>query len=1135
MTSLIISGFLFFVWSIFIITTYYSWSYGGPSHIEATSSYSWYLLAIIGVYFAYKAWQLFISRSQEIRFGFWKILGYFLLHLFIMCISYFTLPEAQGLRWWVVLFIQIIGYLIYPFFLILLSRALGYSILINFLNKWNLEDIRLRLLVESWIGFCIISTIFLFLWLLWIFTFTGISIALLILTIISVPGWKINWGDVNSTNILYSNHKNSDSFIDLINPRLLSTEWMFLIITFLISVNFISIARPMPIWWDDLWVYMNWPKMIALTGETLQWAGFYAWQMITASGFLFWHSAPQAFFINQIGWILMILGIILSASLLLEERYVNQDGKVTLRKQLLSLPIILAGIIYAMPMIVFQQAKDMKLDPALLFFSITGITALWYGWKHEKIPYKRFFSYFSHEHHETERPMQTKENYIFLGIIWILLGFAFVVKITTLMTILAAIAFICYRTIWLLGFLGFTFLFIGSFTGLHLWDMLNVVYPKDNPDLVQSITLWFLLFSIFTFWIAIWRHGKTRWLHTIYWVLALSIGILLPLLPWVGKNIVESEKISVSSMLWWSGGTKVIDYSNIYSKDELTTKNSQQRSLMSSWWQVSDEDLGRYFWYDNGINNYLKLPANLSFQKNQSGEYTDITYIFLALIPIIFSFLLSRKSIFSFVIFWVVISCFLYYFWNKLSFTGNIYTAINEFFWQINIPYGYIYILWFFLFWVISFDLVLTPTERNRKVRWIALFTALYSFIFAISAFGIVWYGIAVYFSFLILAGLSALTFISYTDEEEKNESLMTIKILLSILFFIVISTYFIRSSFPHGWNNLRQSGFPTFKAGLVDQESAIFESHPDYLSVLAELNLSDVSKTIHDAVVKINNPILLATFQKDVTAMELYRITQWIRYGNTEQIKAFIMNIMKENPELTESLIIIGNKNLKSDTEKLQKLFFDQVLYPKAEIANTWWIYRIGTFMTYFIHKNRERYFDDSLVFAFDQYLYNSNPEITSNRMKTLGLNYFLTDLNAATIDKDPRHNLTRRFENLLRTFRSTNLELIDTDSVCLRLAIDENKRWLINESTYLELGWVNYESYPASWWTIYRWQKQVGCYNYILNMIKENKITNENYSYLIPVMNALKEKQNLTQDEVIGIFQKYITHGWFALFRVK
>ena len=29
-----------------------------------------------------------------------------------------------------------------------------------------------------------------------------------------------------------------------------------------------------------------------------------------------------------------------------------------------------------MPMIVFQQAKDMKLDPALMFFSVSAITLL---------------------------------------------------------------------------------------------------------------------------------------------------------------------------------------------------------------------------------------------------------------------------------------------------------------------------------------------------------------------------------------------------------------------------------------------------------------------------------------------------------------------------------------------------------------------------------------------------------------------------------------------------------------------------------------------------------------------------------------------------------------------------------------
>jgi hypothetical protein len=34
-----------------------------------------------------------------------------------------------------------------------------------------------------------------------------------------------------------------------------------------------------------------------------------------------------------------------------------------------------------MPMNIFQQAKDMKLDPALLTFSIAGIMLIFSGWK----------------------------------------------------------------------------------------------------------------------------------------------------------------------------------------------------------------------------------------------------------------------------------------------------------------------------------------------------------------------------------------------------------------------------------------------------------------------------------------------------------------------------------------------------------------------------------------------------------------------------------------------------------------------------------------------------------------------------------------------------------------------------------
>jgi hypothetical protein len=46
---------------------------------------------------------------------------------------------------------------------------------------------------------------------------------------------------------------------------------------------------------------------------------------------------------------------------------------------------------------------------------------------------------------------------------------------------------------------------------------------------------------------------------------------------------------------------------------------------------------------------------------------------------------------------------------------------------------------------------------------------------------------------------------------------------------------------------------------------------------------------------------------------------------------------------------------------------------------------------------------------------------------------------LNAATIDKDERHNLTTRYENLLYTFTSNELELIETDSICLKVALED------------------------------------------------------------------------------------------------
>lgn len=161
-------------------------------------------------------------------------------------------------------------------------------------------------------------------------------------------------------------HGNDGEFLNGLQLRLLSAEFFFIVITLLIGTNFINVVRPMPIGWDDLGVYMNWPKLIAMNGSALDGAGMFAWQIVTAIGFAF-GSATQAFFLNQLGGIFSIILLTYTFS-----QFFDRSNK----KSLVHLPLLGATIFYAMPMVIFQQGKDMKLDPALFSISIAGIGAL---------------------------------------------------------------------------------------------------------------------------------------------------------------------------------------------------------------------------------------------------------------------------------------------------------------------------------------------------------------------------------------------------------------------------------------------------------------------------------------------------------------------------------------------------------------------------------------------------------------------------------------------------------------------------------------------------------------------------------------------------------------------------------------
>lgn len=117
---------------------------------------------------------------------------------------------------------------------------------------------------------------------------------------------------------------------------------------------------------------------------------------------------------------------------------------------------------------------------------------------------------------------------------------------------------------------------------------------------------------------------------------------------------------------------------------------------------------------------------------------------------------------------------------------------------------------------------------------------------------------------------------------------------------------------------------------------------------------------------------------------------------------------------------------------------------------------------------------------------------------MHRLGIKYLLVDLNAATIDRDPRRALTTRYEHLLATMRSKYLSLVATDNICLRFALDRSKyedTKDINE--YLTLAGTNYHGSVGSD-NLSRNDKFTTCANLIYQTVVGDPEISTKYPYL-------------------------------------
>ena len=751
----------------------------------------------------------------------------------------------------------------------------------------------------------------------------------------------------------------------------------------------------------------------------------------------------------------------------------------------MNIPMLLSAIFIALPMVVFQQAKDMKLDAWFFAISVAGVY---------------FLSLLCRDIVKEKRTMS--EAKFGFWIIWLLLGCMFSIKLTWLLTIIASFWVVFFVLLWWWWVLSYVSLVTGIFSYFDLWSIMNVNVWWGHVGVVSIgliILGWvWLLYTIV-------RQTKFQVKDILILILSMGVWILVALTPWLGKNIYQVSQhqdtpISVTSLLGWKWQSFKRDYSKIYSEPELNTiQKSLDVQRTSTQWTTQDEDLGRYFWYETGLNNYLKLPFNLTMQVNQKWEFTDISYIFLALLFPLFLFLPYRKDIYIFPVVGVLLcmGLFLYIPWVNHFFT--------ELFSTIRLPLGYIYLFIIFLLPVVYLLFTLRDCNKWLFLKILTVFTSIYVFLWAISAYGIVWYGIVMYFLFLLFIGFGVYYISMYHTEKQEN---MIQTWTGSIIVFILIGIYFFFSVFPHGMNNLKWAGFKEFKAGQFSQNTAIFSYHQRYLLPITQMNIWENTQT-------------MIRYMLDNHASEELKSILDKNISDTSNI-AELSSVLNQLRKSQDSII-------RNSTIDFQEKLYTQILYPKDEFKNSGWIYRIGTFLKFFVSENTTRMYEDSLLTNFDTYFSDSDTDVVLDRMKQMWLHYLLVDLNAATIDNDPRQDLTRRYESLVDIFPSNQLELIGTDSICLQIGLEKYRAW--ETDNFLSLAGVNHES----WWKN-RNEKLVDCYQTILDIYNTWEISSDNFNYLLPIQwyfqRSLAGEIQLNPTQIL---QQTVPHGSFALFRIK
>ena len=652
--------------SIFGFWTLFVWFYYFDNHENYQNAifnspwiYSAFFFTLSIIFWAFFLYKTVIKDEDKIFFKKSPI-----LIIWISIFSFFTIATIFYTKTliskeidyfpWIFSLISKLSPSILTLFVIFSLSFLFWDTLSKILKiKWAEEK---KWLVNIWFWLTFILFILFIIWVFWLLTADNIFILWGVLCLISYKSFWDFWDWLTSKN------KKSTEF------KFFSIDtFLWISLFFMISSNISDLIRPMPIWWDDMWVYLNMPQRIAEDATVLSGQWGQAYMLLTSIWYSLWPDYVWdnvAMFINWFWWILSIFAVYVFT-----RRFFNEK-----------MALFTSTFYYFMPMITFQSALDMKMDPPLFFFMTTWALILLDKWNW-------ILSKINDLIHRI-----TLEDKIKWAIWWTILATAFLIKITTAMELFAIFAVLWYfifnwkTSVWII--LIETSIFLLLFSQI----------PEFSDLLKQSLSFLFLILWIF--FISISKIKKHQLIHFKDISISFWIWFLIIALPWFAFNYNDSRSLSFWGITSWAFNEAIkIDYEKLLIDREWVDKEYCTST-------GSDEERWRYIWHNQPFfKKYFTLPWKNTMNSEIKWYYLDIWFLYLALIPWLFLLWIYKR------------------FWKK-EWAILILFCVNWFFWAFSA----FWIPWYWLFWflpaLVLAWMVLYDKELN-KTEWKYFFTFL--------------------------------------------------------------------------------------------------------------------------------------------------------------------------------------------------------------------------------------------------------------------------------------------------------------------------------------------------------------------------------------------------------------------------